>query len=1212
MRTDNSSGVERLERMAWPCFDDTGSRLFASIRLKTIYARRKTLPEPKGEKSTSTGYETVMLSREQCEPLIQPKQQLGAKIVVTRGLAALLSLFVFMGASLQAQGPGTEDPAESSNRMKIDESPLDTVYLRREDGTFVPYFNIPFEVFENLYEQYIGGQGDALPEAFTLQRMDIDGKVESGLQDEIGDLRIRLRIQPHREGWVRVPLRLGSCTLTNWSKSNPEDAVLVSVDREDEYVAWIRGRESQPVELELKVVCRVNRQANQRVLRLALPTTAVSQLSLDLPTNQTGVTFASEKLLPKTEPLAGGRTRLTVAGASGDVELRYRAPVVSAASGLSVLTDMTVQVDGPDLIRYQVALDVTSLNGQDRSFIIKMPAGTQFDATEQLELDVLPLEPDDPTLADLDPGFSYLRVAFPKPLETTTRIVLFASRSDVFVPESQSRYEVDLGGFEVIDAVRQSGSILLLASRDWRLDWEPGSFVRQVSLDDTDRERPNATARFRFSRTPISLQAELYQNVSRIACEPNYGVLVGEDQIQLTSSFNYAFSGPRPASLLIDSRGWDLETAQLSGEGSVRRITPDPELAGRYRLELDSALPNDAFALTLELTRSIEKLGTLDVPLPAPVVSTLSPALISIKTVNNLELVLPVSTSSGTLQPLESGDSSPVSDSSVQVRVRDLDAVAELQCNVRLRQQRKTVASDIQVELANQGWRVQQQLGFSVEFEPMQTGYLAVSEKVVSLPSFELRLDDQPLRSQVLQGAIASFEESLQLVQFELPQPLTGRFEIQARFLWDEEQEEATSERETLEIPVVMPVQTLDTGLLPLGDPFVGPLAGVSVFPLGDLAQTVSVNMPRSMSIASNDQRWELGESRESIADRQYVLTKLDQQPVQTVRINLSKSAENQTIRTTRLDAVWVQSRVTPQFRSDRVSLKVETRLPRVQLSLPEGAELTELAVDGVLQIDAVDRIDGRDLWVDFAPESTRSEHTVELWYRFVGERQNQRWLDFKMPTLPSASWMDQAYWEVILPPDELLLLGPSSLVSENVPKWRGIWMTDQANVSTGWLEDTMGVAHQQQASSRNHRYLYSGFGDGLTARLWTGKRWEIFSVISGVVFFGGMLMVYFAWLRRPVVLLAVGCVVIGVGLVIQPMGQLLVQLVLFTGLFIVMGAFLRRIWNRPVVRLTARPLPPSRMGPVTPDSPQDGADAQRPVNTEDVGSTQTAGELAT
>lgn len=1157
----------------------------------------------------------MTLAREQCEPLCQPKLLLVACSVVTRLHSALLSLLVLILVSidsLAAQIPAKTDPAESPSRMKIDESPLDTVYLRREDGTFVPYFNIPFEVFESLYEQYIGGQGDVLPEAFTLQRMEIDGKIDAGLQDEIGDLTIRLRIQPHREGWVRVPLRLGNCTLTNWSKSNPEDAVLVSVDRADEYVAWIRGRENQPLELELRVVCRVNRQANQRVLRLALPTTAVSQLSLDLPTNQTGVTFASDKLLPKTESLPGGRTQLTVAGASGDVELRYRAPVVSAASGLSVITDMTVQVDGPDLIRYQVALDVTSLNGQDRSFIIKMPAGTQFDATEQLELDVLPLEPGDPSLGGLDPDFSYLRVAFPKPLETTTRIVLFASRSDVFIPEIQSRYKVDLGGFEVIDAVRQSGSILLLASRDWRLDWEPGSFVRQVSLDDTDRERPNATARFRFSRTPIELQAQLYQNVSRIACEPSYGVLVGEDQLQLTSDFKYAFSGPRPATLLIDSRGWELDTAQLSGNGSVRQITSDPEVPGRYRLELDSNLPTDAFNLTLELTRSIESLGAINVPLPAPVVSTLSPALVAIKTVNNLELVLPVSTSAGTLQPLETAGATPTSESSIQVRVRDLDAVAELQCNVRMRQQRKAVTSDIQVESASQGWRVQQQLGFSVEFESMQTGYLAVPEKVVSLPSFELRLDDQPLRSQVLQGAIESFGESLQLVQFELPQPLTGRFEIQVRFLWNEERTDATPERETLEIPVIIPVQTLDTGLLPIGDPFLGPLAGVSVFPLGDLAQSITVTIPLSMSIASNDSRWELGESRDSINDRRYVLTKLDQQPVQTVRINLSKSTDNLAVRTTQLHSVWVQSRVTPQFRRDRVSLNLETRLPRVQLTLPEDAELTELAVDGVLQIDAVDRLDGRELWIDFSPNGVRTKHTVELWYRFTVDRQNRRWLDFEMPTLASTAWMNQAYWEVILPPDELLLLGPSTLVSENVPKWRGIWMMDQASVSTGWLEESMGVAHQQQASSRNHRYLYSGFGEGVKARLWTGKRWEILSVVSGAVFVSGMLLVYFSWLRRPLILLVMGCVILGVGLAIQPMGQLLVQLVLFTGLFILVGAFLRRIWNRPVVRLSARTMPPLRPGAASQEMPQEGSEARRPPSPEDVGSTQTAGELAT
>jgi hypothetical protein len=283
-----------------------------------------------------------------------------------------------------------------------------------------------------------------------------------------------------------------------------------------------------------------------------------------------------------------------------------------------------------------------------------------------------------------------------------------------------------------------------------------------------------------------------------------------------------------------------------------------------------------------------------------------------------------------------------------------------------------------------------------------------------------------------------------------------------------------------------------------------------------------------------------------------------------------------------------------------------------VQLTLPENAELTELAVDGVLQADAVDRVDGRALWVDFAPDTPRSKHTVELWYRFAGSRQNQRWLDFQMPTLVSASWMDQAYWEVVLPPDELVLVGPATLISENTPQWRGIWMTDQANVSTGWLEETMGVAHQQQASPKNHRYLYSGFGEELEARIWTGKRWELLSVVSGVAFFGGMLMVYFAWLRRPVFLLSIGCVVIGFGLVVQPVGQLLVQLVLFTGLFILLGAFLRRIWNRPAVRLSARAMTPSRKTPASAEGPQEGLDVPMPANVEDIGSTQAAGDLAT
>ena len=1162
----------------------------------------------------------MIVVREQSEisERVSRAKRLYATLLLSSKILLLNAFFLLIvGSSTPLRSQETEESngAATPGRLQIEESPLDTVYLKRQDGTFVPYFNIPFEVFESLYEQYVGGQGDALPEAYTVQRMGIEGKVQADPREELANLKIRLRIQPNREGWVRVPLRLGGSTLTGWSKSKPDDTILISLDRSNEYVAWIRSAEDQAIEVELDVVARVARQANQRLLRLALPTTAVSQLSLELPTNQLDVTFSSEKLLPETRPLSGGRTSLSVAGVSGDVELRYRAPVISSASGLSVVNEMTVQVDGPDLIRYQASLNVTSLNGQDRSFIVRLPTGTRFDATEQLELDILQLEPDDPILADLDPNFAYLRVAFPNPLEKPTRVVLFASRSDdVFLPGTESRYEIDLGGFEVVDAVRQSGTILLLSSRDWRLDWEPGRFVRQVSLDDTDRDRPNATARFRFSRTPIQLQAELYQNVSRTACEPTYSVVIGEAQIQLACQFKYTFSGPRPTTVLVDSRGWDLNEAQFGVANLVRQVTLDPNLPGRFRLELDASLPDEAFDLSLELTRPIEDSGEdVAIPLPAPVVSTLSPAVTTVRTISNLELVLPISTATEDLQPIDVANPPASEESAVTVRLGDLNAVSELYCDVRPRQQRKTVVSTIDVVSNQPDWRVQQNLNYRVEFSPMRTGYLAVPAAVVALPSFELRLEDQPLRSQVLPGEVDSFGETLQLVQFELPQPLTGAFEIQSRFLWPAVVSDSENERQTLNIPVVTPVQTLDTGLLPIGDPFAGPLAGLSVFPLGDLAQTVGIRMPRSMSILSNSNRWELEEKPDAGTERNYLLTKLDQQTVQAVEMTLGSKRETLSVGSTRVGGAWVQSRVTPQFRSERVAFQVETRDPRIQISLPPNAEFTELAVDGVRQLDAVDRLNGEQLEVEFDDLVRRSSHTVELWYRFPRSRQNDRRLDFAMPKLASTDWVDQVYWEVVLPSDELMILGPGTLVSENELKWKGPWMLSQASVSASWLEEWVGVEHQTQASSKSHRYVYSGFGQGLEAKIWTAKCWEILGVVCGSIFLSGMLLVHLSWLRRPVVMLLFGCGVMGLGLTLEPIGQLFVQLVVFSGVFVGLSLFLRKLWPEPEVRLSVRAVAPQAKAAVASTEQElDPDSVDRPHVTEEVGSTQTAGELAT
>ena len=142
----------------------------------------------------------MIVVREQSEisERVSRARRLYATLLLSSKILLLNAFFLLIvGSSTPLRSQETEESngAATPGRLQIEESPLDTVYLKRQDGTFVPYFNIPFEVFESLYEQYVGGQGDALPEAYTVQRMGIEGKVQADPREELANLKIRLRIQ---------------------------------------------------------------------------------------------------------------------------------------------------------------------------------------------------------------------------------------------------------------------------------------------------------------------------------------------------------------------------------------------------------------------------------------------------------------------------------------------------------------------------------------------------------------------------------------------------------------------------------------------------------------------------------------------------------------------------------------------------------------------------------------------------------------------------------------------------------------------------------------------------------------------------------------------------------------------------------------------------------------------------------------------------------
>ncbi|MEZ6108486.1 MAG: hypothetical protein R3B96_20920, partial [Pirellulaceae bacterium] len=327
---------------------------------------------------------------------------------------------------------GTPNSQEREGGDAVQVSGLDTVYLRRENGELVPYIDIPFEVFDRIYDQLIGGGGDDLPQPFTIERIDASGTIQAAANEtDLATVSINFTVAPHRSGWVNVPLNLGGTTLVEWDAGEARDRVLIVEDSDAGYVAWIRGTADQSLSFTVKVVQRIGRQGVQSSIQLGLPPATLTQVALDLPLVDPEVELGGERLIPRVEPLAGDRSRLTITGPVGEAPIRWRPRVEDAASGLSVATDITVQIDGPDLVRYQATLDVVSLNGRDRQFLVRLPEGARFDAPDQLEVEVDSLDASDPELADLPTGARYVRVRFPQPLTKATRVVLFASRSGV-------------------------------------------------------------------------------------------------------------------------------------------------------------------------------------------------------------------------------------------------------------------------------------------------------------------------------------------------------------------------------------------------------------------------------------------------------------------------------------------------------------------------------------------------------------------------------------------------------------------------------------------------------------------------------------------------------------------------------------------------------------------------------------------------------------
>ena len=235
---------------------------------------------------------------------------------------------------------------------------------------------------------------------------------------------------------------------------------------------------------------------------------------------------------------------------------------------------------------------------------------------------------------------------------------------------------------------------------------------------------------------------------------------------------------------------------------------------------------------------------------------------------------------------------------------------------------------------------------------------------------------------------------------------------------------------------------------------------------------------------------------------------------------------------------------------------RLSTRQPRVQVRLPGGADVRSL----VLKVDAVrvapEAIRQRELTIPL-PGGPRGEHLLEIRYNFTG-RAPQGSLTLEAPQLLSASWVQQLYWQLVLPENEHVLFAPSSYTEEHAWVWSDYFWQRQPTLDEHDLENWIGVAgatarfpgetsrqyaaRQPLSTSSTNQYVFSAVGSIEPLDLYTLSRARLVLFGSLPLLACGLILIYFSAARHPAALFVLAVVLAAASFVAPRSALLLAQ----------------------------------------------------------------------
>ena len=1040
-------------------------------------------------------------------------------------------------------------PAKATHEKPLPGEALPEVYhLRDKDGKLQKVPGFTLEIFMELWKLKNQLDQQNRPPRFSISTLTLTGSAVEGRADLVADFTIVV----HESGWILVPLRLAGAVLREPpSFEGPGERVHDVAPDGNGYVVWIRSEPGTTHRVKLHLWAPLEQVGPESHLRLSVPRSPVAKLELLVPLEQAEASVSEGSTLEAATPAADGQTQLTVVGLRGQFDLAWHAadariarlPTVLEATGA-----VSVRFDGHS-VNSEAKLTVRSSGGEFESFRVRLPPGAEYVPTSQGTSTVVPVETDDE--ADDASGKLY-EVRLARKTAGPVEVRFVTERA--YDPQSDDP-PVELAGFEVIEAARQWGTLTVQVSGNWHVQWGPMRNIRQTEELAGLMGRDESTHAFEYSVQPFSLTARIRPQERRIRAEGDYVVEIGRDEARLRARLKYTIRGAKARTLEVDAQGWDVD---LIGPGNL--VNVDVVGAGQNSplviplLQLTSG----ELEVTFEARQEISpESPTVSLHLPVPRGESVAPANVTIVPDDNIEILIdPERTVDLVAQPVRPKGPELPERQQPPLYLRTDGESPMLVASIEVHKQEISTALAAQIALGDREAVVDQRMTFQVSYEPTDHLVLGVP-RALRIDEMTVSLDGQRLAPTTVRERGQGRESDVVPVRVALPQPRIGRIELQIKYTVPHEKL-ADQASTRVVVPLVIPGE----GKLTHNQVTLAPESGVSVsYPRGPWTEA----------------------SRGSRSAGATALTLTAENAIAEVDLAVTFE-ELPTEHATTVEQAWIQTWLTESGRHDRAVYRFTSTEPSLRLSLPDGAELASLEVDGRRILDL--QGESRELVIPLGNASA-GQRLLELRYHF-SQRPGRGAVAIEAPRIKPAPWAHRLYWQLVLPSAEHIVGASGNYAREYRWVWSNLHWRRQPVLSQRELESWIGVApppgnarlngeseedfarrQETQAASANH-YLFSTVGAAEPLEVHTLSRARLVLFASLPLLLCGLLLIYVPGLRHPAVILVAAVTVAAISIIDLELAVLLAQAASLGLVLAVLAVLLARVTVRASVSATA------------------------------------------